>query len=134
MRLLRATTLAVLASLAAAPAALAQDARQEVVRFAPGTSGTTINGSITGYGSVRYSVGVGAGQTMSVQLDASNPSASMNVTAPGASEALFIGSILGNGTSFVIPSSGDYVIDVYLMRNAARRGESASYALTIYVE
>lgn len=113
--------------------ALAQ-VRNETVRFPRGTSGTTIEDSIRGNESVRYSIGVLAGQTMDVQLDTDNSSTYFNIAAPGASEALFNGSISGNSTSFVVPSSGNYIIDVYLMRNAARRGETADYHLTLYVE
>jgi hypothetical protein len=29
-----------------------------------------------------------------------------------------------------IPSSGDYKIDLYLMRNAARRGETSNFTIT----
>lgn len=122
-----------LAGLALTPAA-AQNARTETVHFQRGTSGTTIEGKITGDQSVRYSIGVSAGQTMDVQLDTDNASSYFNITAPGASEALYNGSISGNATSFVVPSSGNYIVDVYLMRNAARRGETANYDLTLYVE
>lgn len=114
--------------------ALAQGTRTEDVRFPRGASGTTIDDSITGYEAVNYRVGVAAGQTMSVQLDTRNASNYFNITAPGASEALFNSSISGNSTSFTIPSSGNYVISVYLMRNAARRDETANYELNIYVE
>jgi hypothetical protein len=114
--------------------ALADDIRRETVRFAPGTSGSTITSKVKGYDSVQYSLGVKAGQKMSVQLDSGNASLYFNITAPGASEALYIGSINGNATTVTIPSSGKYVIDVYLMRNAARRGETADYTLTLYVE
>ena len=114
--------------------AIAQDTRTVDVRFPRGSSGTTINDSVSGYQTVNYRLGVSAGQRMDVQLDTSNASAYFNITAPGASEALYNGSISGNGTSVVIPSSGNYVISVYLMRNAARRNETASYALTLYVE
>lgn len=114
-------------------AAQAQDPTVDV-KFPRGASGTTIEGSITGYDGVKYRVGVSAGQKMSVQLDTDNPSSYFNITAPGASEALFNGSIDGNSTTFEIPSSGNYVINVYLMRNAARRNETANYSLTIYVE
>lgn len=34
----------------------------------------------------------------------------------------------------MIPSSGKYLIDVYLMRNAARRIETASFDLALSVE
>jgi hypothetical protein len=114
--------------------AMAQNTRTETVHFQRGTSGTTIEGTIKGDQSVRYSIGVSAGQTMDVQLDTDNASNYFNITAPGASEALYNSSISGNGTSFVVPSSGNYIIEVYLMRNAARRGESANYDLTLYVE
>lgn len=114
--------------------AMAQDVRNETVRFPRGQSGTTIEHSITGYESVRYSIGVSAGQTMSVQLDSDNASNFFNITAPGAREAVYNGSVSGNGTSLVIPSSGNYIIDVYLTRNGARRGDTANYELTLYVE
>ncbi len=132
MNLLRPLILAL--AMLSASVGVAQDARNETVRFDRGTSGTTIQDSITGYETVRYSVGVTAGQRMSVQLDTFHPSTYFNITAPGAQAALFIGSIEGNGTSFVIPSSGNYIIDVYMMRNAARRNETADYTLGIYVE
>lgn len=114
--------------------ALAQDARSVEVRFPRGQSGTTISESITGYEAVDYHLGVSAGQTMSVQLDTDNASNYFNITAPGASAALFIGSSEGNSTTFQIPSSGTYTISVYLMRNAARRNETADYDLTIHVD
>jgi hypothetical protein len=112
---------------------LAQDARTETVKFKRGASSTSIEDSITGYESVSYVVGVSAGQKMSVQLDTDNASNYFNITAPGASAALFIGSTSGNSASFTIPSSGNYKVDVYLMRNAARRSETADYELTIAV-
>ena len=114
--------------------ALADTVRQQTVRFTPGTSGSTINSTVKGYDSAEYTLGVTAGQKMSIQLDSSNSSLYFNVIAPGASAAMYNSSIDGNGTSITIPSSGNYVIQVYLMRNAARRGETANYQLTLYVE
>ena len=114
--------------------ALADDIRREAVHFAPGTSGSTITSKVKGYDSVQYSLSVKAGQKMSARLDSKNSSLYFNITAPGAEEALYNGSIDGNGTSVTIPSSGEYLIDVYLTRAAARRDETARYTLTLYVE
>lgn len=122
------------AALSLAGLSFAQDSRTETVKFKRGASSTSIEDSITGYEGVTYVVGVSAGQRMSVELDTDNTGNYFNITAPGASEALYNGSIDGNSTSFAIPSSGNYKIDVYLMRNAARRGETANYDLTISVE
>lgn len=114
--------------------ALAQDTRNVDVRFPRGSSGTTVSDTVTGYQTVNYRIGVSAGQTMSVQLDTNNPSNYFNITAPGGSEAAYNSSISGNSTNYRIPSSGNYVISVYLMRNAARRGERADFDLTLYVD
>ena len=125
--------LAAVTMLAGGPT-VADTVRHETVRFAHGTSGTTLAGQVRGYDSVQYALGVTAGQTLDVQLDGDNSSLYFNVTATGASAALYNSSIDGNGTSITIPSSGTYLIDVYLMRNAARRNETATYSLTLYVE
>jgi len=114
--------------------AFAQDARTEVVRFAKGASSKSLSGTITGRESVRYRLDASAGQRMSVQLDSSNRFNFFNVSAAGSATALFVGSESGNSASVVLPSSGTYEIDVYLMRNAARRGETAKYQLTVAVE
>jgi len=70
---------------------------------------------------------------MVVELQTSNPSNYFNVTAPGASAATFNSSIEGNRFDGVLPSGGDWTIRVYLMRNAARRRETANYALSMEV-
>jgi len=124
------TVLAMLLSLGVATAA----DKTVNVKFPKGSNGTTIDASIRGSDAIKYLVDVSAGQQMSIQLDTNNTSNYFNVTAPGASAALFNGSIKGNSTTLKIPSSGKYEIDVYLMRNAARRGERANFELTIYVE
>lgn len=112
----------------------AQDTRTVDVRFPRGASGTTLSDTIVGYQTVNYRIGVSAGQTMSVQLDTDNSSNYFNINAPGASESVFNSSISGNSTNLRLTSSGNYIISVYLMRNAARRNESADFDLSIYVD
>lgn len=114
--------------------AAAQDTRTVDVRFPRGASGTTLSDTIVGYQTINYRIGVSAGQTMSVQLDTDNASNYFNINASGASESVFNGSISGNSTNLRLASSGNYIISVYLMRNAARRNEAADFDLTIYVD
>jgi hypothetical protein len=101
------------------------------IQFAKGASSKVIKASIRGDQSKLYTINVRAGQKMTVKLVTNNRSSYFNITAPGAEQALFIGSSEGNGYSGIVPSSGDYQIDVYLMRNAARRNETANYTLTV---
>lgn len=102
------------------------------VRFAKGESSATIQGSIKGDAIVDYKLGAKAGQTMSVSLETKNPSAYFNVLPPGSKDvAIYNGSTGGNAWSGKLDANGDYTVRVYLMRNAARRHETASYTLTV---
>ena len=120
--------------LLAAPAALAQDIRTEPVQFPRGAESATIEGSITGYEMVDYLLGAGAGQAMNVSMATDNGGNYFNILAPGETDAaMFIGSTSGNQSEGVLPECGDYKIRVYLMRNAARRGETANYRLEMII-
>lgn len=105
--------------------------RTETVRFARGASSATRQGTVSGNETVTYLIDLRAGQTFTVAMRTSNASSYFNVTAPGANQALFIGSASGNRYQGRTAASGTYRVEVYLMRNAARRGERASYTLNI---
>lgn len=107
--------------------------RTERVQFARGTSQKVIKGGVRGYDSVNYMVGARAGQRLNVSMRSTNGSNYFNVLAPGSGEAMFAGSTSGNSFSGRLPADGDYRIQVYLMRNAARRNESGNYTLTVGV-
>ncbi len=117
--------------------AFARDARDESVRFAPGTSSATIKEIITGYQSVNYELVAKAGQHMVVVLKTDNGSNYFNIFVPGkgpGDEAMFIGSTLGDRYDGTLPADGEYTVQVYLMRNAARRNEKANYNLEIGID
>lgn len=108
--------------------------QQTVVAFAKGASSAVLKGSIRGAGDHSYVVAARAGQTLTVDFKPSNASAYFNVLAPGSNgEAMFVGSTSGNRFSGRLAMSGRHIVQVYLMRSAARRNEVASYTLTIGV-
>ena len=113
--------------------AIAQDLRQERIHFEAGTSGATIKGTIKGYESVDYLLSAQAGQTMTVGMQTSNLSSYFNVLEGDNPSALHVGSSDGNQWTGTLPATSDYRIRVYLMRNAARRNESANYSLAINI-
>jgi len=82
---------------------------------------------------VTYLLDVRAGQTINVSLQGSNRSGYFNVTAPRSDQALFNGSTSGDRWRGRAATSGRYKIEVYLMRNAARRGETMRYTLDVGV-
>jgi hypothetical protein len=111
--------------------ASAQTVRTETVTEAQAASGTVIQGAISGDETVDYVVAATAGQTLSVDLSTSNDSLYFNILPQGSETALFIGSTEGNVADLPIAATGNLVVRVYLMRNAARRDEEAAYALGI---
>lgn len=91
----------------------------------------TLKGEIKGYDGVQYTFDAPPNQELVIRLSSSNPSNYFNVERAGVAEALCQGAMTGNVCSVRTASSAAYLVDVFLMRNAARRAEAASYSLTI---
>lgn len=116
--------------------AYAAENRYEEVRFARGTSSTTIRSSVTGYDTVNYTVDARAGQNMTVSLRSNINANYFNIYAPGngpGDGAMFGGETNGNRYSGRLPASGRYTIQVYLMRSVARRNVRADFTLSIAI-
>lgn len=114
------------------PSAWALDpARQEKVELAQGAPVKKLSGKIKGYATVEYSVTAPAGSKLAIRLNSANPSTYFNVSQDGADEALFVGSRDGNRYQATVAAPGHYKVLVYLMRNAARKGQTASYVLEV---
>jgi hypothetical protein len=124
--------LAALVGIFQAAPSLAQTVTQQV-SFPTGSDGATRTGAITGDEAVRYVLDARAGQRMAVEMNTTNASAYFNITAPGATEALHIGSVAGNSFDVILPAGGPYSVEVYLMRNAARRGETAEFSIAFEI-
>ncbi|SOC39951.1 hypothetical protein SAMN05892877_106276 [Rhizobium subbaraonis] len=113
---------------------LAAVAAEQVVHFKPGATSATLDGTIKGYDGKDYRVGAKAGQAMSVLFEPNNQSCYFNVLPPGSNDvSIFTGSNSGNEFAANLEDTGDYVIRVYLMRNAARRNEQCKYKFTVEI-
>jgi hypothetical protein len=124
--------LAALVGLFQAAPGLAQTVMQHV-SFPAGSDGATRIGAITGDEAVRSLLGARAGQRMTVKMTTTSASAFFNITAPGATEALHIGSVAGNSFDGILPAGGTHAVEVFLTRNAARRGEAADFTVTFQI-
>ena len=123
--------IAATAALLLVPAMAKNKVTTHQVHFAKGTTGSTIKGHVKGYDTVNYKLGAKAGQSMRVGLKSGK--AFFTIVAPGK-KVIFNGTIEGNAYSDILPTSGTYTIEVYLMRNEARRGTNAPYALEIGID
>ncbi|QBN20435.1 hypothetical protein [Flavobacterium nackdongense] len=122
------------AILALFPVATSAQIITKKVSFPTGKSSTVINGTIVGEQTIDYTVGANAGQTLKVTLKPTSKSSYFNVLPPGSEGAAdFIGQNEGNTCSLNLTKSGTYKIRVYQMRSSARRGEKATYSLSISI-
>lgn len=128
----------VFSALAAVNGAVAFPARSQatstqVVSAQQAGAGVVLSGRISGSASSDYVVTAAAGQILSVDLLSRNGALAFNVIAEGAQEALFRGAEAGGVADVSLPADGRYIVQIYLMRSAARRGESAAYSLGVGV-
>lgn len=92
------------------------------VNFAPGTTGTTVSGTIDPGFVNGYQVAASAGQFMDVSIIAFDGTATFEAYAPDGATLLGSGPVVG----FDLPSDGDYLVVV-------RGSDGAAYDLTINV-
>lgn len=84
---------------------------------------------ITAYEAVLYTVALRGGQRLELSLISSNAANCFDIHAPGIEKPVFSGADSGNSHTLTAPADGDYVIRVYLLRFAARDGQSARFTL-----
>ncbi|WP_193164637.1 DNA breaking-rejoining protein [Microbulbifer hainanensis] len=116
---------------------LADESRTENIQFKAGSTGTKVQGSITGYETVNYKLRANAGQKMHVALTTDSGANYFNIYAPGKGPgdmAMFIGSTSGQKFAGKLPADGVYTIQVFQMRSAARRKETAKYTLKVKID
>ena len=115
-----------------ASVAHAEEIQSHAVTFNKGGSSATITGKIKGSQTIDYFLSAKAGQNMKIALKTNNGANYFNVLPPGSNdEAIFVGLSGGNQWNGILPADGEYKVRLYLMRSAARRNETASYALTV---
>ena len=132
MTLFKFTVLLITSTLALS--VTAQEARKVPVQFARGASSASIKGSVSGEQSVSYQLRAQAGQVMQIDLATNNASSYYNLYGPGSApgdQALYSAAVAGLQCKYALPKEGLYTINVFLMRNAARRNEKADYTIDI---
>jgi hypothetical protein len=129
---MRTAALSALIALALVAPGAAADKNTEV-HFAKGKSSATLTGTLKGYDTVNYLLGASAGQTLTVTFAPKNGACYFNVVAPGADSAMFMSDVSGNTFSGALPANGTYKVQAYLMRSAARRGESCKHTISFSI-
>ena len=119
---------------AAAEAPVDPNRRVETVTLDNGEISRTFQGTLRGREYIDFQIAAGAGQRLGVTLKRGNAMNYFKNMAPGANEALLIGSTSGHQARRILAADGVYTIRLYLMRAAARRNEHSDYELSIALD
>ena len=102
------------------------------VSFARGASSATVRGTVRGYAYRDYVIGASSGQTLDVKVSSRNTYTVFTVFQPGGDN--LDGASEMDEFSGELPTSGDYVVRVAMMRAGARRpGAVSNFSLTISI-
>lgn len=116
------------------PAQAERDIETQQLRFAKGSSGTTVKGGIAGDASADYILRAHAGQTLKVRIRGGKATPYFNVLPPGSTgEAIFIGSRDGGEATLMLPADGEYTIRVYQMGHARSSGRHTDFMLDVSI-
>jgi hypothetical protein len=103
------------------------------VRFPAGTHGTSVKGTVRGYEYRDYVVGASAGQTITVHLNSESRPSVFTIFRPNGDNLDMAAE--QNDFSGELPSKGDYIVRVLMMRSEARRrGSLSNYTLRITIK
>jgi hypothetical protein len=117
-----------------ATAAFAQEAERRVrVAFEAGKPARSYMDRISDFEAVSYVIALQKGQTLHVVLATNNASNCFDIHAPGAPKPIYVGADSGNDHKLVVQAPGEYMVRVFLLRLAARDGQSADYTLDLAV-
>ncbi|RYG33700.1 g-type lysozyme inhibitor [bacterium] len=122
------------AILSTAPSAFAQSGvKSEKIAFKKGSNTAKKSGTVKGDGTVRYLIAAKSGAKLSVSLKSKSTFVYFNILDPKTGFALESNGAVREVTQWSgkLPSQGTYILQVYLVRPAARRGQSAKFDLTL---
>jgi hypothetical protein len=122
------------AAVAVASGAVAGDPERRVrVELASGSTMRNFEDSISDFEVVSYVVPLRQGQSLRIMLATNNASNCFDIYAPGTPKPIYVGDDSGNSHQLLAQTAGDYLVKVYLLRLAARDGQTANYTLELNV-
>jgi hypothetical protein len=94
-------------------------------------------GKLAGAETVTYTIDAKSGQSASVNLKSNNASCGFLIygpgQTPGRNAAMYDSAASGNGFSGFLPSTGTYLVQIGLRRDAARGEQTCDYTVTFAV-
>lgn len=103
------------------------------VQFKPGATSTMLKGAVKGYDTASFSLEAKSRQVMQMLFKPSNRFCYFTVGEKGKDGFAHDGTMDGNEFGRNLTADASYRIEVFLMRNAARRNERCKYDLSIEI-
>lgn len=112
-------------------AALAQSSERRVVVTFDSQGRARFDDTLSEFEVVAYAVTLRSGQSLELDLASSNTFNCFDIHAPGVTKPVYVGADGGNRHVHVARVPGEHLVKVYLLRLAARDGQSANYTLAL---
>jgi hypothetical protein len=110
----------------------AQEAERRVrVTLEAGKPARSFQDRISDYEAVSYVIQLRQGQSLHVVLATNNASNCFDIHAPNTAKPIYVGAESGNDHKLLVTTPGEYMVRVFLLRLAARDGQSADYTLEL---
>lgn len=110
---------------------------EHTVHFSQGSDHTRLQDVFIGYDDVRYKISAQKGQILKYDLTSRPNVAYLNLYAPGhtpgKAEALKVETLEGRKGQITLPSTGQYTVQVYQMRNSARQNKTVKFDLKLQI-
>jgi hypothetical protein len=119
------------AAAVATSTAFSQEAERRVQVVLEAGNLRSFEDRISDFEAVSYVMQLGQRQSLHVVLATNNASNCFDIHAPDKPKPVYVGGDSGNDCKLQVQKAGEYVVRVFLLRLAARDGQSADYTLEL---
>lgn len=106
-----------------------QDGQMQTLQMNRSLDAVSIQGSVEGWDVQKFRIPAERGQTLRLGLESRNRDVAFNLIHPSTGAVVYDGARSGRRAEVVLKNGGDWIVEVFLTRQAADRGDWADFRL-----
>lgn len=108
-----------------------QGGRMQTLQMNRSLDAVSIQGSVEGWDVQKFRLPAERGQTLRLGLESRNRDVAFNLIHPSTGAVVYDGARSGRRAEVVLKNGGDWIVEVFLTRQAADRGDWADFRLDV---